>query len=373
MDAGTKIAPRTARPAATAAPTTTPAKAKAPKPAKPATSAAVLERPATEPAGRRDATDGAVAIGRAARAPKPGGPGGTRGSSDGSNLPDYIPFVPAGSPLDVRLKQRGPDVVGGRGNGAPRAAARNAGDGDAPPADKAPDELRKVIQGIGGAARGVATAGSGIAQTIARGAPFKFGKIPGAPILTGALALYDTAREFQRSGFSDATGRTAAGGIGGVAGAFKGGAIGATIGAFGGPVGAVVGGAAGAIIGGIAGSSVGQGVADGFFAARDVIRNAEVHNVGDFFQVGGEAAWEGAKAFGSTAWTGISGQFSDIAGGIADGAGWVADRVGDVAGGVVDTVSDAIDTVSDVADTVGDVAEGALDVAGDVLDSITPW
>ncbi|MCW2920139.1 MAG: hypothetical protein JWL76_13 [Thermoleophilia bacterium] len=351
MDASTKIAPKPARPAAATAPTTTPARADAPtpskgaKPPKAATTVAALTRPAHEPASRRDVHDGAGAIGR----------------------PGYTPFVPDGSPLDILLEQRGRNVIGGRPAGANGATRANVtSDGDAPPADRAPDELRKVLQGIGGAARGVATAGSGIAQTIARGAPFKIGRVPGAAILTGGLALYDTVQEFRRSGFSDATARTAAGGIGGVAGAFKGGAIGASIGAFGGPIGAVVGGAAGAIIGGIAGSSVGQGVADGFAAAREVIRNADIDNVGDVFEVAGEAAREGAKAFGSTAWSGISSQVSDIAGGIAHGVGWIADTVGDAAEEVADTVSDAVDTVTDVA---GDVA----DVAGDVLDSITPW
>jgi hypothetical protein len=190
-----------------------------------------------------------------------------------------------------------------------------------------PIEVKRAVQAAGGIVRGIATPGSGPAQAFARG--FRFRGIPGAAIINGAFAVHDTIREFQRSGLSQDTVRTAARGAGGVLGAFKGGALGATYGAaVGGPVGAVIGGAAGALIGGFAGSKFGEGAVDAIYGAAGVVRHA-------------------------------------------------AGKVADVASDVADTVGDA---AHDVADAAGDVASGiahgvgdAADAVGGAIDSITPW
>jgi hypothetical protein len=229
-----------------------------------------------------------------------------RGAGD---LP-YVPFVPDGSPLDRHLD-------GARDR-------RRHGARPAPAAERVPDEVKRAVQAAGGIARGIATAGSGPAASVARA--LKVGPAPVAAIINGGFAVHDTIREFQRSGLSQETVRTAAGGIGGVAGAFKGGALGATFGAaVGGPVGAVIGGAGGALIGGFVGSRLGQGAVDAVAGAARAI--------GD---VGGRAL----------------------------------DTARDVAGDVADTVSDAADAVGDAA---GDAADAVADAVGGAIDSITPW
>jgi hypothetical protein len=136
-----------------------------------------------------------------------------------------------------------------------------------------PDAIRRGVQALGGALRGLGAAG-GAGSSVAGALTIK--GIPGATIVSGGLAAYDTFREFERSGFSRETARTAAGGIGGVAGAYQGGIIGASFGAAGGPVGAVVGGAAGALIGGFVGSKVGQGAVDAVAGAAGVVRDVAV-------------------------------------------------------------------------------------------------
>lgn len=239
--------------------------------------------------------------------------------------------TPHAAPSDAakgvrRLGTRAAAIEVRAGHTAPKAKAKRRrghvhanGSGRAP---RVPDRAKQGVQAAGGAARGVAKAGSPAARAVVGKAPFKFGRVPGAPLVTSAFALHDTIREFQRSGLSHRTGRTAAGGVGGVAGAFKGAALGATIGAFGGPVGAIAGGAIGGVVGGIAGSAVGAGIADGVKAARDVIRRTKIDSVDDVFTTGGRAAWAGVNTLGRSAASGVVSSVRDLGGSIGN----VADK-----------------------------------------------
>jgi hypothetical protein len=245
----------------------------------------------------------------------------TKGASDllrGTHGPTRRHRIDGPRPTYRRPLQRIDEPNGG----ARRVHARPA------TADHVPTEFKRIVQGAGGVIRGIAVGGSEGASGIARSFPFKVKGVPGAAIVSGGIAAYDTYREFQRSGFSRKTARTAAGGVGGVAGAWQGGAIGASIGAAGGPVGAVVGGAAGALIGGFVGSKIGQGTVDAIAGALPHIGHA-------------------AKA--------------------------VTGAVGDAAGAVGDVVGDAADAVGDAADAVGDAADDVKDAVGGAIDKITPW